>query len=294
VEDPVLRFGNPNPREDPTQQTEDLGSDPILATTLGLQNIDRVAAYLVEACCSEEENYDLLRNMYDQLLGQRDRELGHVANIVGGFVRSNLWFGDADSVYQPIASERQREAVAFLHAHAFETPTQLLDDDVLLRLESSGAPDRILRGQRRLLSSLISEQRVDRMAEQAARADDAYEPVDMLHDLSRGIWRELVETPVDIDLYRRNLQRAHVDVLAKQLGEEAPEASDLPALSRGELADLLDAITAALESPRDRVERTTRLHLADMQARIREHLNPLLEGGPIGMPVIEAGAPRRK
>jgi len=212
-------------------------------------------------------------------------------NLVGGFVRSNLWYGDADSVYQPISSERQREAVAFLHANAFETPTQLLDDDVLLRLESSGAPDRILRGQRRLLSSLISEQRVDRMAEQAERADDAYQPVDMLHDLSHGIWRELVETPVDIDLYRRNLQRAHVDVLAEQLGDEAPDASDLPALSRGELAGLLDAITAALDR---HVERTTRLHLADMQARIREHLNPLLEGGPAGMPVIEAGAPRRK
>ena len=40
VADPMLRFGNPNPAEDPSQQTEDLGSDPILATELGLKNID--------------------------------------------------------------------------------------------------------------------------------------------------------------------------------------------------------------------------------------------------------------
>ncbi|MFT7680334.1 MAG: hypothetical protein ACI8QC_004340 [Planctomycetota bacterium] len=284
VADPVLRFGSPNPGEDPSQQTEDLGADPILATTLGLKNIDRVASYLVDACCSEEDNYDLLRNMYDELLGQRNRELGHVASLVGGFVRSNLWYGDADKVYHPTPSARQREAIAFLHANAFETPYQLLDDDVLLRLEASGAPDRILSGQRRLLASLISEQRIDRMSEQAARSDDAYEPIDMMHDITIGLWHELVEPPVEIDLYRRNLQRAHIELLSSQLDAEDSEASDLPALSRGELAALLEAISAALEGD---LERTTRLHLADMRARIREHLNPLLEDWPAGAPFVE-------
>ena len=86
LEDPKLRFGDPNPAEDPSQQTEDLGSDPIRATELGLKNIDRVAGYLVKATAKEGENYDLLRNMYTELLDQRNRELGHVANVVGGFV----------------------------------------------------------------------------------------------------------------------------------------------------------------------------------------------------------------
>ncbi len=62
LEDPKLRFGDPNPREDPSQQTEDLGSDPIRATELGLKNIDRVAGYLVKATAKAGENYDLLRD----------------------------------------------------------------------------------------------------------------------------------------------------------------------------------------------------------------------------------------
>ena len=62
LDDPKLRFGDPNPAEDPSQQTEDLGSDAIRATELGLKNIDRVAGYLVKATAKAGENYDLLRD----------------------------------------------------------------------------------------------------------------------------------------------------------------------------------------------------------------------------------------
>ena len=282
ITNPVLRFGDPNPAEDPTQQTEDLGSDPIAATVLGMQNIDRVAGYLVEACCTEGENYDLLRNMYDSLLGQRNRELGHVANVVGGFVRTNLWYGDAAHVYDPVPASRQRDAVAFLVEHSFQTPHALLSDDILLRLESNGAPDRILAGQQRILESLLDDARIKRMAEHATRAEgegETYLPVEMLHDVSTGIWSELDPSSADtIDLYRRNLQRAHVALLAGRLTAEEATASDLPGLARGELTRILDAIGPAMAG--NRFDETSALHLSDMQARIREHLNPLLERDP--------------
>jgi len=289
VGDPKLRFGDPNPGEDPSQQTEDLGSDPIRSTELGLLNIDRVAGYLVDACCKEGEDYDTLRNMYDALLGQRDRELGHVANVIGGFTRENLWYGDAERVYHPVDAAKQREALAFLQSHAFQTPTSILGDDVLLRLESNGAPERVLRGQRRLLETLMSEERIDRMAEHVARAGaDAYAPVEMLAELATGIWSELdAEGPVVIDLYRRNLQRAHVELLGSKLtraeagaqgsDEGTSPTSDLPALARGLLAEILRRIDLALASARAEEDVTTRLHLLDAQARIRQFLNPLLE-----------------
>ena len=293
IDDPVLRFGNPNPAEDPTQQTEDLGSDPIAATELGLKNIDRVADYLVEACCAEGEDYELLDNMYGELLGQRNRELGHVANLVGGVVLSNLWFGDAERRFHPVDPDKQREAVNFLHENAFATPKSLLSDDILLRLEASGTAERILGGQRRLLSTLIDEARIDRMAEHAEGAEgDVYRPIEMMRDLTAGIWSVLANDRVAIDLYRRNLQRAHVELLASRLGGDSESTSDLPALARGELANLLGVISYALEH---KAEKTTALHLSDMQSRIREHLNPLLENDPVtGTPLIEASAPRKR
>jgi len=286
IDHPELRFGSPNPAEDPSQQTEDLGSDPIAATTLGLKNLSRVAGYLVKATCTEGKDYKLLRNMYEQVLGQRSRELGHVANLVGGFVRDNVWYGDGDRQYLPVQAEKQRQAVRFLNTNAFQAPRELLDPEILLRLESSGAADRILSSQKRLLESLVAPTRIKRMAEQDARSEGTYRPVEMLGDLREGIWSELDRDVVAIDLYRRNLQRAFIALMADRMKDE-DAGSDLPALARGQLAALLSRVNAALPRAKDE---TTRLHLEEVKASIREALDPRLEkeSAPPARPVSEA------
>jgi uncharacterized protein DUF4953/uncharacterized protein DUF5117/uncharacterized protein DUF5118 len=276
VDNPMLRFGDPNPGVDPSQQTEDLGADPIGATAMGLLNLDRVAGYLVDACCSEGEDYQLLQNMYDQLIGQRNRELMHVANLVGGVNKTNLRFGDADQVYFSVGSEQQAEAIAFLNEHAFRTPQSMINPEILQRLEAGGAPDRILSGQKRLLQALISSSRVKRMSEQASRGDSArhYTPLNLLSDLREGIWSELTTGPASIDLYRRNLQRAHVEVLADQLGDDFPD-TDLPALARGELTILLESLQNLMRNwPGDSAGAETILHFTDLIARIQAVLDP--------------------
>ena len=272
--DPKLRFGDPNPGIDPSQQTEDLGSDPVRATELGLKNIARVAAFLVSATCKEGEDYELLGNMYTQVIRQRDRELEHVANELGGMVLNNVRYGQGDHLYDPVSAEKQREAVAFLNEHAFQTPGYLIDTNILQRLEPNGAADRILNSQRRLVSVLIDDARCKRMAEVASRSpNSAYLPTDLLGDLRSGIWSELDAAAVEINLYRRNLQRAHVEILGTH-ANRTDAASDLPALARGELKTLLAAIRTAAGKTKDRV---TLLHLQDMEARIDRLLDPRLK-----------------
>lgn len=271
VGDPTLRFGNPNAGEDPSQQTEDLSSDPILATTMGLRNLARVAANLVKATSKPGQDYELLRNMYTQVINQRNRELGHVASVVGGMSKQNLWYGQADRVFVPESEERQREAVEFLNKNAFQTPQVLLDQDILWRLESSGAADRILNGQRRLLTSLISDQRVKRMAEHAALApDEAYLGTELMTDLRNGIWSELTEDQFLISLYRRNLQRAHVEILGGEVNSD-DASTDLPALSRGQLEAILTLINERFSEAGDEI---TWMHLNDVKARIQKALDP--------------------
>jgi hypothetical protein len=272
--DPKLRFGDPNPGVDPSQQTEDLGSDPVRATELGLKNIARVAAFLVNATCKEGEDYELLGNMYTQVIRQRDRELEHVANELGGMVLNNVWYGQGDHLYDPVSAEKQREAVAFLNEQAFQTPGYLVDTNILQRLEPNGAADRILNSQRRLLSVLIDDARCKRMAEVASRSPNpAYLPTDLLGDLRSGLWSELDAAAVEINLYRRNLQRAHVEILGTH-ANRTDAASDLPALARGELKSLLAAIKTAAGKTKDRL---TLLHLQDMEARIDRLLDPRLK-----------------
>ena len=277
VKDRMLLFGNADPSEDPTRQTEDLGNDSIEATRLGLANLDRVAGYLIKACCNKGQDYDLLKNMYGQVWNQRNRELMHVTAVVGGFEQKNLYIGDADQVYHPIPAERQRQAVAFLIKHGFQTPSKLVDPAILLRLEAGGVASRVLGSQQGILASLIRGSRVDRMTEHAARAAAAkqpvYAPADMLADLRKAIWSELDKSPIEIDLYRRNLQRAHVERLISALSGSA--SSDLPALARFELQAIHGKLSRTLGRPQTakKLSPIVRAHLSQMLARITDTFN---------------------
>jgi hypothetical protein len=270
LDNPMLLYGDVNSQEDPTQQTEDLGADPILATELGLKNVNRIAGFLVEATCDAGEDYRLLENMYQRLLGQRNRELGHVANLVGGSVRRNFWYGDADKVFSPVEAERQRKAIEFLNEHAFHAPRELVSTEITARLEPNGVADRILAAQRSMLTNLINESRIKRMAEHAEHAgeNEVYAASQMLADLRDGIWSEFKQESIKIGLYRRNLQRAHVEHLVSLLSGNGA-ACDLPALARRELTILRHALAAL--KPDDEV---TIAHLADIQARIEQGLDP--------------------
>ncbi len=272
--DPMLRFGDADPSEDPTRQTEDLGGDSIEATRLGLLNIDRVADYLVDACCQPGEDYSLLQNMYDQLLGQRARELMHVTAVVGGFEQINLFFGDADEVYHPISAQQQRKAVKLLVEQAFQTPQKLVAPQITQRLEASGAAERILSNQQAILGSLLSNSRIQRMAEYQQRVgaenkDAVYTPSQLLTDITKGIWSELEAEKPSIDLYRRNLQRAYVEMLAAHVKTDSSD-SDLPALARAQLRSLRSKI----EAKRKAADPLTRAHLDQIVAEIRAAFDP--------------------
>jgi Met-zincin/Domain of unknown function (DUF5117)/Domain of unknown function (DUF5118) len=283
--DRKLLFGNPNPAQDPSQQTEDLGADSLRATEQGLKNIDRVAGFLVPATAKEGENYDLLRNMYTELVNQRNRELGHVVNVVGGFVETNFWYPDGKKVYDPVSGQNQHDAVKFLIEHAFQIPTALTKPDILDRLEAHGAADRILESQRSILARLIDESRLKRMSELAARQPEgAYRPEQLMSDLHEGIWSELDKASPAIDLYRRNLQRLFVDRLAAEV-RTATANSDLPALARGELERILGKIKG-VESAHSNLEPIVKFHLEDLRARIDRAFSPYPI--PTGAPVSPA------
>ena len=72
--------------------------------------------------------------------------------------------------------------------------------------------------QERVLNSLLSNARFDRLVEQEAiDGAAAYKPADFMSDVRRGIWSELEGGPVRIDVYRRNLQNSYIDLLSNKL-----------------------------------------------------------------------------
>ena len=265
LDNPMFLFGGPNPGEDPTQQTEDLSSDTVEATRLGLKNLERVAGYIVDATSDEGKNYDLLKDVYGALLGQWTREMVHVANVVGGVERINFFYGDADQRYFPIDADHQRNAVKFLLANALATPDEkFINPDILGRLEATGSAERMLGQQSRILRTLLNDDRVKRMAETAQSNDDALAPAELFDDLRDGLFSELDGRGVEIGVYRRNLQRTFVNVLAAMVKKESDD-SDSASLARMELETLRQSINEKLDQA---ANVTTEAHLKDLVARI--------------------------
>ncbi len=270
-ENPWLRFA-PSDGINPYSQTEDMGSDPVEATRLGLRNIEAISGMLLDATTIDGEDYSDLQELYGRLVGQRDRELGHVVTLVGGVSRIVRHAGTEGEVFHPVSKQEQQEAVAFLNEHAFHAPGYLLREDVLRRIEPQGMVDRVLSSQRRVLAGLFRSDRVDRLIEQEALlGGDAYSLEEMLADVRNGIWSELVQRPVLIDTYRRNLQRAYLDLVDGRLNGEEPASNDLRPLLRGELRQLDGDLERAARRAADRI---TRLHIEDARDRIAKILDP--------------------
>ena len=288
--EPYLRFGVSDPN-DPTVQTEDMGSDPVAATRYGLKNITAIADMLISATTKEGEDYSTLKELYGQLISQRNREFGHVATYVGGIVKTARVAGQAGDIYAPIARAKQKECIDFLQKEAFRTPTELLKPNILALIEPYGVVDRVLAGQRQLLNILLNNDRMNRLIGSAATAKKGESPYllsEMLGDVKQGVWSELKMGSIKTDVYRRNLQRAYVDALGIKLnplpftqpaglppGYVIPPPTPLPgearALIRTELMEL-DAMLARVSA--NAGDRETKAHLQDSRDRISKILYP--------------------
>jgi hypothetical protein len=138
-------------------------------------------------------------------------------------------------------------------------------------LTAEGVAQRVLSAQSRLLRSLTSLQRIDRMSEIAQDATNAvYSPEKLFFDLRAGLFNELSSKPVDIDLYRRNLQRAYVDMLAGNIKPPLSTSSDLPAYSRSELEEIREMIKKVDTA---QAKPVIQMHLKDLTARITRALD---------------------
>ena len=268
------RFSTPGSRNaDPGQLTEAVGdADAVQSTALGLKNLERVAAMLLDATDAPGDPYDDLNELYGRLVGQWATEMNHVAAVVGGFNSQQKHHGQDGVRFTTIPSETQAGAVAFLNDHAFTTPMFLVDPEILRRIEPVGVLDRIRTSQTRILRTLMSGDRLTRLVEQEAiDGDMAYPATDFLADLRAGLWSELIEPDVRVDAYRRNIQRTYLDLIDNELNGRSPADGDARPFLRGELRALDRAIVAALGQVSDRA---THLHLVDVQDQIARTLDP--------------------
>lgn len=227
---PMLRFGRQQwMTVDPSAQMEDLGDDAVKSSTLGIANLKRAMGYLIDATTTPGKDYDLLREMYEEVCQQWRREVGHVAENVGGMVGTYKNAGQEGVVYQPVTREKQIRCLNFLHEYVFTTPTFLLDADVLRRIEASGSTERMQRNQERVLATVMANDKLLRLIETASISGNSNENLgvtELLENLQNGLFADLVANGSP-DVFRRNLQRSFVANLVSKLSAPPPPSGTM-------------------------------------------------------------------
>lgn len=275
---PWLRFSTSDAgASDAGNLTEAVGdADAVQSTTYGMLNLGRVMDMMLDVTERPGESYDELETMYGQAVGQWGRYMGHVAAIVGS-AETQEKYGTGVR-FEPTSRARQQEALRYLNETAFEVPDMFLDPDILRRIEPSGVVGRFRTQQGRVLSNLLRQDRLERLIEfEAVDGGNGYTVAELMSDLRDGIWGELDDARVDIDVYRRNVQRAFLAAVDDRLHpteEEltrnnnpapAPWSSDIRAVMRAELQTIDSEIEDALSRAGNAM---TRIHLGDIRAEI--------------------------
>ena len=292
--DPRYWFGTEINPMDPRSQSEDLGDNAMKASTYGIMNLKRILPNLTEWTREEAEDYDKLREMYGEIVGQFRRYMGHVTKYVGGIYETPRTYDQAGVVYEPTPRALQKEAVSFLNTQLFQTPLWLLDTKSMALFRPDQGIDYVRQLQETTLNSLFDVGRMSRLIETGTSSTPAkpmYTLDEFMTDMQGGIWSELKQSK-PIDVYRRDLQKVYVERLIALLNAPAtpPSApfagsgfrfapgpvmdvrkSDIMSMVRGQLAGLQSSIRTALPRQTDKM---SRYHLADVQARIEKALNP--------------------
>ncbi|MEW5918489.1 MAG: zinc-dependent metalloprotease, partial [Gemmatimonadota bacterium] len=293
-ETPWYRFNMSDSRgSDPGDHNEAVGdADPVKAGGWGVKSIKQIVPLLIPATVRPGQDYDDLNLLYGRLIGQWGNEMRHVTIIPGGAIAQEKYAGQEGIRYEPYSKARQQEAVRFLNANAFATPSYFLSRDILRRIEVEGAIRRINQQQGSILGQLWNDRRLERIIEfdaLDANGNGSYSLADYLADIRGGIWSELSAPNVRIDAVRRELQRTYLAQAAAKINPPAAAVpagipaqfaqqfgparatSDIRSLFRAELRSVDAAARSALGRTNDR---TTRAHLEDVRDQIDRILDP--------------------
>lgn len=287
--DARLHFGTEISPYDPRYQTEDLSDNAMKASEYGIKNLKRIVPNLVTWSKEDGESYKELDELYGNVVSQYRRYLGHVIKNVGGIYDTPVTYDMAEEGFTTVPKTTQKEALAFLNAQLFKTPSWLLDQNIMNKIKPETGVEAIKSLQEYALTSLLAGDRAVRLMETGTSAK-YYTTDDLFTDLESGIWSE-IKTGQAIDIYRRNLQKVYTEKLVDLLKpgkanvQSIPvgvtygfstrvvelDKTDLPSIARGHLELLRTSLRKAVPLETDKI---SKYHLKDVLQRIDLALDP--------------------
>lgn len=288
--DPRKRFGTEISPYDPRYQTEDLSDNAMKASDYGIKNLQRILPNLTEWSKEDGEFYKELAELYNNVVFQYRRYVNHVTKNVGGIYDDPKTYDMEGGVFSAVPKATQKEAISFLNRQVFATPSWILDQNILSRINIETGVEAVKSIQEATLNNLLAGDRAVRLMETGATNPANYNLDDLMTDLRSGIWAEL-KSHKTIDVYRRNLQKVYTEKLITLLTPTTTtvlsippgvtygyttrvvdlKKTDLPSITRAHLESLKTEIKAALPLTTDKM---SKYHLQDVLKRIEKGLDP--------------------
>lgn len=268
------QFGTERDPDDPRNQNEDLGDNAMKASEYGIKNLQRIVPNLLEWTKEDNKDYTAARNMYNQVVSQYARYIGHVTKNVAGIYTTPKNVEQEGVIYEFVPAATQKEAMAFLSKQLFATPTWLVDQNLMDKagvdpVTSIGSVQRVA------LTRLLSKSTFDKLIKnETYNRADAYTVANLFSDLDKSVWSGT------LDVYRRNLQREYVKALIVVANPPKPAnataaaasnvPSDAPAIAIGQLTSLRTQLNRLASS----TSGVNKSHYQYLVSIIDEVLNP--------------------
>ena len=199
---PIYMFGSS--RGDPNTQTENIGDDPIKASTYGLKNLKIVANNFMDWIHEPNKDYSDLNEIYDELLGVYSRYIFHVIGIVGGINQTLHNTNQVDVfTYVNVDKAYQMEALSFLDLELWKTPNWLRNKKIISQINNLDGLYKIEKIQERAINSLLSNYRLNKMLSASKTIEGNALEFDNLIDM---LFESIIDKIAPTDQFSRNLQ----------------------------------------------------------------------------------------
>jgi len=214
--DPTYMFGSS--WGDPNSQTENIGNDPVKASSYGLKNLKIVSDNLIKWTYEPGKDFSDLEELYDELLAVYRRYIFHVIGVIGGvnqtLINTNQ---DGSYAYVNVNKHEQKKALDFLDKELWDTPTWLLNKDIISQFNNSDGLYKIEAMHERALNSLLSNTRLNRMlSSDNSIKGDGLKYYELFDNLFESVFQKVSPT----DQIKRNLQISFVKKISELITEE--------------------------------------------------------------------------
>lgn len=191
--DPIYRYGKQQiyARYDPSSLEEDLGNDPVKASTYGIQNLKYIMQNLNTWLALDDSDYSHREVLYGELLNQYNRYLKNVMANIGGLYLYEKKAGDPYSTYQAVPKEVQRNSLKFIMSQLRDMEW-LENKDIIKNINLKQLKAKEMQtGKSSVFKTLLDKKSAVLLSSE--RSDDPYTLKEYLDDIYQEVWKKTME-----------------------------------------------------------------------------------------------------